>query len=256
MRWGLPIVVAAGLLAVAPAERAFAQDASASETAAARRLFEEGVAALEEGRFEDARERFERSYGLVPRASTLLNLATAQAELGQIVEAIETYRRFIAEASGRDARHRRDAEAMIDELQPRVASVDLTIPDREPGDVVRLDGRDLPTAALDVALPMSPGSHRLVVRRDGVEIGAVELVLVDGERRSVEVALHPPPPAVEVPIEVAPPPPEDDSGLVIGLGVGIGVAVVAIVVGVALGVALSSGEEPFVGNLGPGMVTF
>ncbi len=246
--------MAAALLAAGP-ELARAQGASASETAAARQLFEEGVEALEAERWDDAREALQQSYDLVPRASTLLNLATAQAELGLVVEAIETYRRFLAEATAREARHRRQAEEMISELSPRVAHVDLSIPDREPGDVVRLDGHELPSAALEVALPMNAGLHQLVVLRGEHEIGEVELVLVEGERRGVEVALHPPPPAIEAPIE-APPPAGDDSGVLIGVGVGVGAGVVAIVVAIVLAVVLSSSEAPYVGNLGPGMVTF
>lgn len=252
----LPCALAVCVALSCPREASAQGAPTASETAAARQLFEEGVEALEGERWEEARDRLQRSYDLVPRASTLMNLGTAQAELGLLVEAIETYRRFLAEMTAREARHRSAVEAMIAELEPRVAHVDVTIPDLAPGDVVRLDGRELPTAALDVALPMSPGAHQLRVLREGREIGRVDLALVEGERRGVEVALHPPPPVVALDPVEEPPPPSDDTGLFIGIGVGVGLGVAALVT-IVLAVVLSSGgEEPFVGNLGPGMVTF
>ncbi|MBX3271691.1 MAG: hypothetical protein KF729_15600 [Sandaracinaceae bacterium] len=254
MNRALGVALAVALAAV-PGSGA-AQDASASETAAARRLFEEGVAALEAEAWEVARERLSRSYELVPRASTLMNLATAQAELGLLVEAIESYRRFLSEMTPREARHRRQVEQAIAELEPRVAHVDLTIPRLEPGDVVRLDGRALPSAALEVALPMSPGAHRLLVERDGAQIGAVDLVLVEGERRGVEVALRAPAP--QTALEATPAPVAsggDDTALFVGLGVGAAVALAAIVA-VVLAVVLGAPPDPYVGNLGPGRVTF
>ncbi|MCA9604981.1 MAG: hypothetical protein KC619_05280 [Myxococcales bacterium] len=254
MRWAMTIALAVTLAASIPFAAA-AQDASASQTAAARQLFQEGVEALQAERWEEARDRLQRSYDLVPRASTLMNLGTAQAELGRLVEAIETYRRFLSEMTPREARHRREVEAMIAELEPRIAHVDLSIPDRAPGDVVRLDDLELPSAALDVELPMSPGAHRLVVLREGAEIGRVDLVLVEGERRGVEVALHPPPPVLEVPIDEPPPPAGDDTGLYVGIGIGVGLGVAAVVA-IVLAVVLGAGEAPYVGNLGPGMVTF
>ena len=56
---------------------------------AAKRLFFEGLAALQSGRFEDAEQSFVASLAAVPgRPSTLLNLATTRLKLHRPVEAI------------------------------------------------------------------------------------------------------------------------------------------------------------------------
>lgn len=232
-----------------------AQSPSASETAAARRLFEEGLEALEQSSWQAAHDAFQRSYELAPRTSTLLNLATAQAELGLLVEATESYRTFIAEATGRQRQHLRNAEGAMAEIESRLAHVELSIPALEPGDVIRLNGRDMPNAALEVNLPMNPDhQYRLTVHRGEDEIGSVELMLVAGETRGVSIVLHPPVAVVENPGLLESP--SDDSGIWIGIGIGAGV--LAIGAGIAIGVVLSQqgGGELYVGNLGPGMVTF
>ncbi len=234
---------------------ALAQEASAADVATARRLFGEGLAALEEERWEDARDAFSRSHELVPRPNTLLNLATAQAEMNLPVEAIESYRAFIEQATRRQRRHVRDAEREIAELEARIAHVELTIPDLESGDVVRLDDQDLTVDAMQAPLSLSPGRHVVVVLRSETSIGRVELVLVEGETRGVELALHPPAPVVETPLLIETVD-EGSDDVAIGVGVGVALGVALIAAGVVLGVVLTQPEDLYVGNFGPGMVTF
>jgi len=74
----------AGLCGAAQAQSA------ASETAAARELYAQGVAAAQEGRLAEAIARFERSYALAPRDATLLNLAQVQERDGRVVAAIDS----------------------------------------------------------------------------------------------------------------------------------------------------------------------
>src|SRR5262245_33259877 len=54
----------------------------------ARELFEAGITASRAGRWDDARNAFERSHRLIPKPSTLLNLAIAQLALEQAQEAL------------------------------------------------------------------------------------------------------------------------------------------------------------------------
>src|SRR5690606_12666677 len=107
--------VAALALAVLAAVPSYAGPAraqgseSASLVGAARGLYREGVRAGGEGRWEDARSAFERSYELAPRVATLLNLAVALEHLGRFVEAIDAYRRFLARADEATLRERGEA---------------------------------------------------------------------------------------------------------------------------------------------------
>src|SRR5690242_7734752 len=76
---------------------------SPADLRAARELFREGLAHANAGEWTQARDNFERSYAIAPRLPTLLNLAGAQVQTGQIVAGVESYQRFVSEAqAGRE----------------------------------------------------------------------------------------------------------------------------------------------------------
>lgn len=243
---------------------------SSSEVAAARALFREGLAAARAGRWQQALERFERSYAIAPRDSTLLNLAGAQVQTGRLVEGAESYRRFLAEAHGggrRGARYRRQAREALEQVEGRLGRLVLRVEGGAAGDDVLLDDDPLAPAALGVEVPVNPGAHTVVVRR-GDTVRARETFEIDeGERRevtvevSVDLQVATEGDAGSAPAAALRSDPEaeassgDDSGVWIGVGVGVGVLAA---VGVALGVALAVDAEnaTYTGNLGPGAVTF
>ncbi len=166
---------------------------SASEVAAARSLFEEGVAAAGDGRWQDALSAFERSYAIAPRSTTLLNLAGAQVQLGRLVAASESYQRLIREA-GSNARERRlrdQAREALGTLEPRIAHLTLNIANLERGDEVLLDGTSVAHAIVGVATPVDPGDHRVSVRRSDREIGQASVSLEEGATRELTVLLRP-----------------------------------------------------------------
>ena len=241
-----------------PADRAD-DEPTEEDVENARELFRTGLEAVEEERWEEARTLFERSYELVPRASTLLNLAAAQAETGRLVAAAASYRRFLEETADdrRARRFRPGAEQELATIESRITHVTLTMEGLRPDDSTELDGQAIAVGTMGGAtgseVPMDPGQHVLVVRRHGTEIGRVELVLVEGESRGVTVPLRDVP---EVNEDLLAEPPSEEMDLMpIWVGVGVGAAVIAIGVAIGLGVAFG-GEQPYVGNLGPGMVTF
>ena len=248
--WGI-VAVAGVLLVSAPA---LAQPA-ARDVAEARALFRSGLAAANEERWADALADFEASYALAPRASTLLNLAAAQAELGRLVEASASYFRFLAEAD--DAQTRRyadEAERSLAEVTERIPRVRLSIPDLAADDRLEVDGVEVPSADLSVPIPMNPGAHVLTVTRGEQEIGRLELTLVESEERGVTLPLHPSAPVAAVGGSAGTSGGDDilaSPWLWIGIG---GAVVLAVVIGVAVGVATSDGA--FQGTLGPGMVSF
>lgn len=120
-----PLVLAGlclwGVLSRGGAARA--QDAAAAQ---ARAAFERGVAASQEGRWDQARLEFERSRALVVKPSTLLNLAIASLKLGRAGEALEAVDAFVAIADPREhgamleraSALRADAERMQEASQP------------------------------------------------------------------------------------------------------------------------------------------
>jgi len=85
-RWcGLMLLLA---LSLGPAR------ALADEKQDARTTFERGVEASRAQRWEEAREQFQRSLQLVPKASTMFNLAVADIKLGLGREALEQLAAF------------------------------------------------------------------------------------------------------------------------------------------------------------------
>jgi hypothetical protein len=235
----------------------------AQDVARARALFEQGLEAARAEHWDEAREAFRESLAIAERPSTLVNLAGAEVETGHLVEGAESYRRFLELATGRrDARLRADAESALRAVEARTPHATIAIEGSLPGDDVLLDGDALSPAMLGVPVPVNPGSHLLLVRRDGVEIarrgfGAHEGETVDATLAVVAPVVEDPVPMDEViAVPVDPPSSGSDDGVWIGLGVGLGVAVVAaVIVGVVLGTAPGA-ATPYQGNFGDGVVRF
>src|SRR4051794_12238516 len=95
----LLLIVAAALALTTSAFAQPADSAAANKVPVARRMYEEGVDAVNKGRWSVAHDRFKASYDLAPRVLTLFNLAGAQAQTGRLVEAAESYRRFLRETT-------------------------------------------------------------------------------------------------------------------------------------------------------------
>lgn len=246
-----------------------AQAQSASEVAAARALFRDGLSAAREGRWQDARERFERSYAIAPRATTLLNLAGAQVQTGRLVAGAESYRRFLAEAqSGREASYRAQAESALAEVERRIAHVVIHVNGLRDAHVVSVDDEALPHAALGIDLPVDPGMHTVVARLGERELAREVAMLGEGERREIRidavdlgVARSTGPAASSVPDAAlqadaeTPAGPSDDTALFVGIGIGIGVVVLAAAA-VGTGFAVDAANAPYSGNFGPGSIQF
>lgn len=235
-------------LACAPAPAA-AQ--SANETALARRFFRAGIQAARSRSWDEAREAFQRSYDLSPRPVTLLNLAAAQAESGRLVEASESYRRFLHDVT--QGRHSRAAEQALAGLEPRIPHLDITIAGLTDDHVIRLDGDELSHAALGSALPVDPGRHELMVVAPDGDATHETVSVGEGDRASVRLRA----PMVRLP--VAPPPNDDDDEGGISPWVWVGAGAAAVTAAVVLIVVTTGGSggspprgDPFTGTLGPG----
>ncbi len=83
----------------APASEGTRGETAGADEADARRLFEQGRVAYEEGRFEEALRHFEAAMALVRdvrvRVLMVLNIARAHDRLGHRAEAIDAYEQYI-----------------------------------------------------------------------------------------------------------------------------------------------------------------
>lgn len=254
---------------------AFALPAAAQEgddVAQARQLFQSGLDAAREQHWVEARDAFAQSLALAERPSTLLNLAGAQVQTGQLVEGAASYRRFLELATdGREAAHRAEAESALRTVEPRIPHVTLAVDGLSAADEVRLDDRVLMPAVLGTSMALDPGAHDVTVLREGRSISSQRFQVAEG--LDVEIALGVTPivaaPAAAAAAETTPPmdeaiavpvhdePQGDDSGVWIAVGIGVA-AVVAI--GVVVAVLVATQDQgvapPYQGNFGAGIVRF
>lgn len=229
----LPLVWGAALAPVTA--HAQASDADA-DRATARALARHGYEAQQRGAYATAAQDFERADALVHAPTLLLGLARAQAGLGRLVEAQETYQRILREGvDPRDpapfARALEDARHEVKALAPRLAwvTIDVRGP-RAPS--VRVDQVAVPRAALGVPRACNPGTHTVTASAEGFAPAERTFVVGEGWAESVTLALEP------LPAPASPSPPAGSEGtpFVAKAGiVAVGVGVAGLLVGAVTG---------------------
>lgn len=164
--WGLAVVLSLALAV----SSAHAQDASAAE-AEARALFEAGSVAFNQGRFEDALERFEQAYRLSHRPALLYNIATAADRAGRENVAVERYLAYLEALP--DAPNRAFVEGRLRVLRPRVEAASQrpeTAGEATAGDVAQDEGASPATGA--VATPSTEAGRGSAMPEVGSAAGA------------------------------------------------------------------------------------
>jgi hypothetical protein len=185
------LLFGASFLAARPA----GADPSDATRATARALAEEGHEALERKDFVTAADRFARADALVHAPKLLRDLARAQAGLGKLVAAQETYSKIIHEGAPpgslpMTAEVVDTAYKERDALTPRLAWVTVTVTGAA-GAKVTVDGEAMPSAALGVPNALDPGRH--VVSAVALDGGRAEVTvtLAEGARQAVPLELEP-----------------------------------------------------------------
>jgi hypothetical protein len=228
----------------------------ADETARARALFDEGVALFDGGRLDEAEVRFRASLEIRDSQSVRFNLASVLARRGRLLEAAELFAQVAASAQV-PAEVRADASGRIDELQPRLARLTLTVPESMRGATVRLDDRALSPEELGAPIATDPGVRSITVARGQTVLMQRSLRLGEGESRTLALAVASPSEAAGTVVS-----PNGSEGPVtsgdsepIWLYVVVGIAIAALIGGgIAIGVVADEGRY-FSGNVGPGRIT-
>jgi hypothetical protein len=194
------ILLALSLLAAA--SPAAAQ--SDADRATARTLAAEAHEAFDRQDYAGAADRFARAYGLVHAPTLALGLARAQAALGKLVAAQETYRRILREGVPKGSpkpflKALEDAGKEAAALEPRVPFLLIRV-EGAPSVRVTLDDVEVSAHALGVKLAADPGAHLIRASADGFLPAETRLVLAEGKTETVTLSLAPAPVA-------APPPP-------------------------------------------------
>ena len=230
--------VATGLAAALLCVRA----AAAGEPTEAETLFDQGLDLMMEERYGEACPLLKRSFEADPQPGAEFTLAECYAKAGKIASALARYQAFLVTVEKlppaerfRQAERAKVAKQQAKELEPRVASVQLKLPEGAPvGTTVKLD--DVTVDQLDARQSVDPGEHRVLVEDPTGARKEQSFTVAEGAKEEV---------LLELP-SAAPPAEESGGGglgpmrtaaLVVG-GVGVASLVVfGITGGLALGEA-------------------
>lgn len=167
---------------------------------ATRELFRQGAQLASEGRWEEARERFQRALAIRATPLTRFNLALAAQNSGHLVEALDQYRQFLRDDNDpANAARRQQAQRAIAEIEPRLAHLTITVTGADQPSAVDLDGRAIPLVLLGVDVPVDPGEHIVRVRGQRGGASTRTVTLAESARESVVIVLDPPPAARPAP---------------------------------------------------------
>jgi hypothetical protein len=168
---------------------------------AARDLAKQGYELKLQKQWAAAREKLVESLKLDSQPKTLINLAECEVELGKLVEA-EKHLVEARDSTKGDAELNGIAVARLAALERRIPRLTIHVAHVPSGTVVTLDDVVLEKPSFDTALPIEPGPHVVVAKGAGRADQRWDVALVEGEKKTLEVA---PSPALE-PKEPSKPP--------------------------------------------------
>jgi hypothetical protein len=213
------------------------------DVATARRLAQEGQAALDAKDYQTAVDKFRRAEALYHAPSILVGLGRAYVGLGKFVRARESYNKVLREQLAKDAPEAfvlavKAAKAEVAPLEDKIAWVTIVVTGTsEP--VVKLDGDEVPVAALGVKRAVDPGDHVVNAGAEGFNGDEKRFSVQSGASADVALTLTPAP-AGGAPVASGAAP---AAGELAGAGdtqrlvgfVGIGVGAAGLVVGAITG---------------------
>jgi hypothetical protein len=210
------------------------QAESDADRATARGLAQQGLTLKKQGNCRDALGLLQQAQSIYDAPTHLLAIGQCQAQLGQLVEAAETYRklgRTVLDAKAppvfRSAQQTGEKE--LADLVPRIATLIVDVaPLNIPGLVLRLDGETLLPQVIGAPRPVNPGPHQIEAEAPGYARVKQTATLKEGEKQRVTLPLRQaegtaaptasgsarPAPTEPAPVPTTPPllPPAPDTG--------------------------------------------
>lgn len=194
VRRTLFVLVTALGVALAPAPggagRAHAQEAQPEDAQPedARTLFQRGQTAYSQGDYDAAIEQWSRAWELDPRPLLQFNLSQAYERLGRLPEAIAALETYLEHADPSD-QYQADARARLSALRERVGRTSVRIVGGPEGATILVDGEDRGRTPRPDAIQVTPGSHRIVVQREGYEDFVSSVAVPAGQSLEVTVEM-------------------------------------------------------------------
>jgi hypothetical protein len=157
----------------------------AAGAAEARAHFDAGVAASNQGRWQEALREFELARASQATAPVLYNLGLAQRAVGRVRDARATFRELIEQHGPRlSAERRTELQGYVTELDASVGRLELTV--NPPGATVTVDGATVTERAIE----LDPGRHEVVVESAGHRRATRAIELRRGGSATVDITLE------------------------------------------------------------------
>jgi hypothetical protein len=167
---------------------------SDDDRAAARAMATQAVAQEEAGHWSEAIDLLQRAESLVHAPPHLLHIARAEAKLGRLVAARETYLKITREelASGAprafvDAHA--EARKELADLEPRIPTLKVVVSGGQAP--VTIDGTRMSDALIGVERPINPGRHELRATGKGMASKLVVANVGESAHEVVQLVLEP-----------------------------------------------------------------
>ena len=244
-------------------------DPTAADRETARNLLKEGDRMFAEKDLAGALRAYTGADALMHVPTTGVEVAKAQAALGQLVEARDTCLRVNRQpAAASEPEPMKKARRACDELardaERRIPSVTLQVKPATAN--VTLDGQAVPAEVLGLPRKLDPGVHKLTLSAPGFLDEAQDLTLVEGDAKTTVIELTALPdddprdrlPKFDGPTKLAPvaaPPAPKAASVPAWAWVGFGVGVVGLGLGAATGIlslsAASDAKALCAGNVCP-----
>lgn len=174
------------------------------DPASADALFRQARELMSDGDFQAACPKLVESLRLDPAPGTAVNLGDCMEKLGNLADALQSYRAAMDLLQPEDARIA-PVSAQIAALQARVPKLRVKLgTDIPSGTQVMRDDVLLGPGSLGVALPANPGSHTVVVTAPGRRTRRYEVSLQEGQIHELAVEAGN---ADPIPVTVGPPKP-------------------------------------------------
>jgi hypothetical protein len=181
----------------------FATSPAQAQKAKAKKLFDQGVAAMEEYDYKGALASFADAYKAAPHWAVLAHIGLCHAKLNQPVDSIKAYEQYLKDGGDDIPADQKDsARKALEEQKRKVGTLILLV---KPSDAkVKIDGDDIGSPPFEEIL-LKAGPHHILVIRDGVEEER-DISIYSGKELTVK--MYPKDDAVAVAPVPAPAPPQ------------------------------------------------
>lgn len=156
---------------------------------AAQKSWDAAIDQYEQSNWSGAEADFLRAYELSKSPRVLFNVAVCQKNRGSYAQAIDTFKRELAEGKGTLAREdEREILAAIAGLEKFVS--ELTVEVNVPGAHVLVDGVEVGVAPLATPVRVPTGERRVTARLAGYGEASQQVLVSGGKASSVRLALE------------------------------------------------------------------